>query len=88
MRKCDGHVTSTVVATGEPLATMPVDSHVHSAWSWDAPNGSMERSCCRADDPTLDADHPFVALSAPDGRVTPPAFDAMGYLTSVERCRE
>ena len=26
----------------------PPDSHVHSEWSWDAPNGSMERSCARA----------------------------------------
>lgn len=28
--------------------TVPVDSHVHSEWSWDASNGSMERSCVRA----------------------------------------
>ncbi|TDC97239.1 PHP domain-containing protein [Nonomuraea deserti] len=26
----------------------PADSHVHSEWSWDAPAGSMERSCARA----------------------------------------
>ncbi|TDD18306.1 PHP domain-containing protein [Nonomuraea diastatica] len=26
----------------------PADSHVHSEWSWDAPSGSMERSCARA----------------------------------------
>lgn len=24
---------------------LPADSHVHSEWSWDAPNGSMERTC-------------------------------------------
>ncbi|MGH3737341.1 MAG: PHP domain-containing protein [Micromonosporaceae bacterium] len=28
--------------------TLPPDGHVHSEWSWDAPNGSMERSCARA----------------------------------------
>lgn len=27
---------------------LPADSHVHSEWSWDAPVGSMERSCARA----------------------------------------
>ena len=27
---------------------LPPDNHVHSEWSWDAPGGSMERSCARA----------------------------------------
>ncbi|MEU4420502.1 PHP domain-containing protein [Actinoplanes sp. NPDC024001] len=27
---------------------LPPDSHVHSEWSWDAPLGSMERTCARA----------------------------------------
>jgi len=27
---------------------LPPDSHVHSEWSWDAPSGSMERTCARA----------------------------------------
>ena len=27
---------------------LPADSHVHSEWSWDARDGSMERSCARA----------------------------------------
>jgi histidinol-phosphatase (PHP family) len=27
---------------------LPTDSHVHSEWSWDAPQGSMERTCERA----------------------------------------
>ncbi|MEQ4209165.1 PHP domain-containing protein [Actinopolymorpha sp. B17G11] len=26
----------------------PPDNHVHSEWSWDAENGSMERTCARA----------------------------------------
>lgn len=30
---------------GSPL---PSDSHVHSEWSWDASEGSMERTCARA----------------------------------------
>jgi histidinol-phosphatase (PHP family) len=28
--------------------TLPPDGHTHSEWSWDAPLGSMERSCARA----------------------------------------
>lgn len=28
--------------------TLPPDSHVHSEWSWDAPDGSMKRTCERA----------------------------------------
>lgn len=27
---------------------LPSDAHVHSEWSWDAPNGSMERTCLQA----------------------------------------
>src|SRR5215467_3080889 len=27
---------------------LPQDGHVHSEWSWDAPGGSMERTCARA----------------------------------------
>ena len=27
---------------------LPADGHVHSEWSWDAPSGSMERTCARA----------------------------------------
>jgi histidinol-phosphatase (PHP family) len=27
---------------------LPADDHVHSQWSWDAENGSMERTCARA----------------------------------------
>jgi len=27
---------------------LPADSHAHSEWSWDAPGGSMERTCARA----------------------------------------
>lgn len=34
---------------------LPTDSHVHSEWSWDAPAGSMERSCAQAVDLGLPA---------------------------------
>ena len=27
---------------------LPADDHVHTEWSWDATDGSMERSCARA----------------------------------------
>jgi histidinol-phosphatase (PHP family) len=28
--------------------SLPPDGHVHSEWSWDAPDGAMERTCARA----------------------------------------
>lgn len=34
---------------------LPADDHVHSEWSWDAPGGSMERTCARAVDMGLPA---------------------------------
>lgn len=92
--------------------TLPTDSHVHSEWSWDAQNGSMERSCERAREigltsiaftehvdhtvwtastaglATVPDDHPVAILADAAGHVTPPAFDATGYLLSIERCRE
>ncbi|TDE38834.1 PHP domain-containing protein [Nonomuraea mesophila] len=89
--------------------TVPADSHVHSEWSWDAPRGSMERSCARAVELGLTAiaftehvdhtvwtvaldalapgDH-LATLAAPDGLLTPPAFDPASYLEEIERCRE
>ena len=30
------------------LVVLPADGHVHSEWSCDAPDGSMERTCARA----------------------------------------
>lgn len=27
---------------------LPADNHLHTEWSWDAPRGSMERTCARA----------------------------------------
>ena len=34
---------------------LAADSHVHSEWSWDAPYGSMDRTCARAVDLGLPA---------------------------------
>ncbi|HEY1095433.1 MAG TPA: PHP domain-containing protein [Glycomyces sp.] len=82
---------------------------MHSEWSWDAPEGSMERSCAKALDLGLPAiaftehldhtvwtvavDGPHAsdhlnALATPEGQLTPPTFDASGYLEAIERCRE
>jgi len=88
--------------------SLPVDSHVHTEWSWDAPNGDMVASCARAVElgllaiaftehvdhtvwrvalEDLNPDHLLVRLSTPTGTLTPPAFDAAGYLAAVEDCR-
>ena len=32
----------------DPIVAMPADGHVHSEWSWDASDGSMEQTCARA----------------------------------------
>lgn len=37
------------------MTVLPADSHVHSEWSWDASDGSMERTCARAVDLGLPA---------------------------------
>jgi histidinol-phosphatase (PHP family) len=36
----------------------------------------------------IDADNRLAALATADGLLTPPAFDASGYLDAIERCRE
>lgn len=38
---------------------LPADGHVHTEWSWDAPDGSMERTCAQAVDMGL----PVVAFT-------------------------
>jgi len=37
---------------------------------------------------TVDDDDLLAVLASPDGQLTPPAFDASGYLDAIERCRE
>jgi histidinol-phosphatase (PHP family) len=44
---------------GSEFVVLPADDHVHSEWSWDAPGGSMERTCARA----LDLGLPAVAFT-------------------------
>src|SRR5260370_1509742 len=65
----------------------PRDVHVHTEWSWDAPRGSMERSCERAVELGLPAiaftEHADWAL-VHEGQHT---VDLDGYFESVERCR-
>jgi histidinol phosphatase-like PHP family hydrolase len=39
---CDAH------ARCEDRWVLPPDRHVHTEWSWDAPEGSMERTWARA----------------------------------------
>jgi histidinol-phosphatase (PHP family) len=66
-------------------ANLP-DHHVHTEWSWDARNGSMEESCRRA----IEIGLPSIAftehadwLRGPDAVV-----DIAGYLECVATCRE
>ncbi|WP_043626862.1 PHP domain-containing protein [Nonomuraea candida] len=37
---------------------------------------------------SLDGDGHLAGLVTPEGRLTPPAFDAAGYLAAIDRCRE
>ncbi|MFC5730161.1 MULTISPECIES: PHP domain-containing protein [Nocardioides] len=48
----------------------------------------LDHTVLTVDREELDAGHPMVLLSDPDGRLSPPAFDVAGYLSSIERCRE
>src|SRR5260370_5771242 len=63
------------------------DLHVHTEWSWDAPHGSMERSCERAIEVGLPAisftEHADWAL-VHKGQ---PSVDLAGYFDAIERCR-
>ena len=65
----------------------PPDLHVHTEWSWDAPRGSMERSCERA----LEIGLPAIAFTEHADWVTihqgQHSVDITGYLDAVERCR-
>ena len=68
------------------MALIP-DYHVHTEWSYDAPRGSMERSCERA----LEIGLPAIAFTdhADFVTVNPGQYcvDINGYLEAVERCR-
>jgi histidinol-phosphatase (PHP family) len=82
---------------------LPADGHVHSEWSWDANEGSMDATCAKAVALGLPAiaftEHldltPFRAgfLAEPFGELvtagilTAPPLDVAGYLESIDRCR-
>jgi histidinol-phosphatase (PHP family) len=60
------------------------DLHVHTEWSYDAPNGSMEDTCRRA----LALGLPTIAFTEHADHVeAAPALDLEGYLECVERCQ-
>ena len=60
------------------------DLHVHTEWSYDARDGSMERTCRRA----VDLGVPVVAFTEhADFDPPAPEFDVDGYLECIERCR-
>src|SRR5258708_7226099 len=65
----------------------PPDLHVHTEWSWDAPHGSMERSCERAIEVGLPAiaftEHADWALVHKGQH----SVDLAGYFDAIERCR-
>ena len=67
---------------------LPPDFHVHTEWSWDAPRGSMERSCERA----LQLGLPAIAFTEHADWVTihegQRSVDVHGYLEAIERCRK
>lgn len=69
------------------MVPLPPDFHVHTEWSWDAPRGSMERSCERA----LEIGLPAIAFTEHADWVTihegQRPVDVQGYLEAVERCR-
>ncbi|MFI6476336.1 PHP domain-containing protein [Nonomuraea sp. NPDC050663] len=62
---------------------LPADSHVHSEWSWDARNGSMEATCARAVEIGLPAIAFTEHVDHTVWSVEPGEFDADGYLSSL-----
>jgi len=83
---------------------LPMDNHVHTQWSWDAPpEASMVRSCEQALaagvpavaftdhlDFTVSADGDLIAAEGIDPRpyARMRLLDVPGYLASVQECRE
>jgi histidinol-phosphatase (PHP family) len=76
------------------LVPLPPDGHVHTEWSWDTRDGSMERACARAAKLGLPSiaftDHAdFGRWITRAGReATAPGLDAPAYLACVQRCRD
>jgi histidinol-phosphatase (PHP family) len=59
--------------------SLPVDGHVHTEWSWDAPRGAMERTCARA----VELGLPAVAFTEHLDRTAWPAPADEPYLVSL-----
>ena len=69
----------------EASLVAPADNHVHTEWSWDAPQGDMDGTCRRA----LELGLASVAFTehADFVRGSTAVFDPQAYLESVARCR-
>jgi histidinol-phosphatase (PHP family) len=73
---------------------LPPDGHVHTEWSWDAQDGSMERACARAAGLGLPSvaftDHADFTrwVTGPGEPLSVPPLDVPGYLAGVQRCRD
>jgi histidinol-phosphatase (PHP family) len=72
---------------------LPADGHVHSEWSYDAPYGSMYRTCEQAAAVGIPAvaftEHAdYTTWTVMEGLLTPPELDVDGYLECLRRCRE
>ncbi|WP_283132719.1 PHP domain-containing protein [Rhizohabitans arisaemae] len=48
----------------------------------------LDHTVWTVDRDALEGNNHLAALSTPDGLLTPPGFDASGYLEAIERCRE
>ena len=48
----------------------------------------LDHTVWKVDLDALHQDDLLATLAGPDGQLTPPAFDASGYLRGIERCRE
>ena len=61
------------------------DNHVHSQWSWDAPDGSMQESCRKA----VELGLPSIAFTEHADWIRGPdsVLDIEGYFDSIWRCR-
>lgn len=67
--------------------SLPADNHVHSEWSYDAPRGSMLRTCEKAVQIGLPALAFTEHVDFTDWATSRP-FDVDGYLACLHECRD